>query len=108
MPKDHRVILLGVIHQILESKRSEIAVRIVPGLISLTMTEMTVDKEIVPDWQQAASSVLVSLGIRFPNEILEVLLSKFEVGVVPHYFIMKTLGDFVLANRKLIFRNVEK
>lgn len=52
----------------------------------------------MPDWQQAASSVIVSLGMRFPNQIMEELLKRFEPGTLPHYFVMKTLGDFVSAN----------
>lgn len=52
----------------------------------------------MPDWQQAASAVLVSLGTRWPNQIMDELLKRFETGTLPHYFIMKTLGDFVSAN----------
>ena len=52
----------------------------------------------MPDWQQAASSVLVSLGVRWPNQIMDELLKRFESGSLPHYFVMKTLGDFVAAN----------
>lgn len=57
----------------------------------------------MPDWQQAASSVLVSLGIRWPNQIMDELLKRFESGSLPHYFVMKTLGDFVAANGILRF-----
>lgn len=51
---------------------------------------------VVPDWQQKASSVLISLGMRFPKKITEQCLALFGPGVVPHYFVMKTIGDLVL------------
>jgi hypothetical protein len=56
-------------------------------------------QEVIPEWQTAASQVLVSLGMRFPNEILDELMKKFPIGIIPHYFVVKTLGDFVKENR---------
>lgn len=53
----------------------------------------------IPEWQTAASQILVSLGMRFPKQIMEELMKRFTPGNVPHYFVMKTLGDFASANR---------
>jgi len=33
--------------------------------------------------------------MRFPKKITDLLLGLFGPGVVPHYFVMKTLGDLV-------------
>jgi hypothetical protein len=52
------------------------------------------------DWQGAASAVLVSAGMRWPDLVMDQLLARFSPGSLPHYFVMKTLGDFTAANRK--------
>lgn len=52
----------------------------------------------VPEWQGKASAVLVVLAVRFPRKICEDLLALFGPGVVPHYFVMKTLGDMAIAH----------
>lgn len=57
-------------------------------------------QEVMADWQGAASAVLVSAGMRWPDMVMEQLLARFSPGTLPHYFIMKTLGDFAAANRK--------
>ena len=56
----------------------------------------------LPDLQGAASQVLVLLGMRFPNEILDELLKRWPPGTIPHFFIIQTLGDFVLANGNMM------
>lgn len=38
------------------------------------------------------------MATHYPNEILGELLTRFQPGTVPHYFVMKTLGDVVSAN----------
>ena len=52
----------------------------------------------IPDWQGAASNVLVSLGMKYATIILDQLMVRFVPGSVPHYFIMKSLGDLFSAN----------
>eukprot|EP01119_Soliformovum_irregulare_P013154 TRINITY_DN3473_c0_g1_i1.p1 TRINITY_DN3473_c0_g1~~TRINITY_DN3473_c0_g1_i1.p1 ORF type:complete len:1648 (+),score=609.13 TRINITY_DN3473_c0_g1_i1:20-4963(+) len=96
--RQHRVILLTIIHSVMEFKRSEIDVPLAHELRQLAISEMSREKDVIPDWQGAASQVLVSLGMRFPKEVLEELMSRFSPGQLPHYFIMKSLGDFVIAN----------
>eukprot|EP01117_Protostelium_nocturnum_P011732 TRINITY_DN4276_c0_g1_i1.p1 TRINITY_DN4276_c0_g1~~TRINITY_DN4276_c0_g1_i1.p1 ORF type:complete len:1650 (+),score=410.28 TRINITY_DN4276_c0_g1_i1:183-5132(+) len=95
----HRIQLLNTIEKVLELKRDQIAPELAVRLLNLAMAEMTSEsKEVVPEWQGASSAILVSLGMRFPDEIIKELLSKFQPGIIPHYFIIKTLGDFAVAN----------
>ncbi|KAF2070139.1 hypothetical protein CYY_008538 [Polysphondylium violaceum] len=94
----HRVTILKSIISILGETRDQVQEALCLSLITLAITEMTKDKEVVPTWQQEASTLLVSLGLRFPNQIMEELLKRFEPGSIPHYFIMKTLGDFIGSN----------
>ncbi|KAM8811767.1 maestro heat-like repeat-containing protein family member 1 [Eudromia elegans] len=59
---------------------------------------MTRSKDVVPEWQQAASSALVAVGRRFVNCVMEELLGKFQPGVLPHYYVVRTLADLATAN----------
>ncbi|KYQ89059.1 hypothetical protein DLAC_10285 [Tieghemostelium lacteum] len=94
----HRVQILKSILSILNETRDQIVDTLSLSLIQMAINEMTKDKEVVPEWQQAASSLLVSLGLRYPSQIMDELLKRFEPGTLPHYFIMKTLGDFIGSN----------
>ncbi|NXF73663.1 MROH1 protein, partial [Sclerurus mexicanus] len=48
--------------------------------------------------QRAASEVLVALGRRFVNRVMEELLGKFQPGILPHFFVLHTLADLAAAN----------
>lgn len=60
----------------------------------------------MPDWQGAASLVLVALSRTgensdanpVPPHIIARLLEQFKSGTLPHYFVTKTLGDLAAAN----------
>jgi len=93
----HRIILLKVIEQILSFARAQMQEELGLSMIELCMSDMTREKEVLADWQGAASSVLVSLGLRWPDIVMEKLMAKFAPGTIPHYFVMKTLGDFAHA-----------
>lgn len=58
----------------------------------------TLSKEIVPDWQSAASAVIVAVGSTYGQIVLDVLKDLFQPGSVPHYFVVKTMGDFATSN----------
>lgn len=55
-------------------------------------------QELVCDWQQAASNVLVALGKRFVGKVMEEMLSKFQPGILPHYFVVQTLANLSVSN----------
>ncbi|XP_054446562.1 maestro heat-like repeat-containing protein family member 1 isoform X2 [Pteronotus mesoamericanus] len=68
------------------------------AIILLASSEMTKAKDVVQDWQQAASSVLVAVGQRFVGMVMEELLSKFQPGTLPHCFVVQTLADLAVSN----------
>lgn len=51
-----------------------------------------VTQEVIPDWQQAASNILVAVGNKHISDIMEEILSKFQPGVLPHFFVVQTLA----------------
>lgn len=55
-------------------------------------------QEVVPDWQQTASNILVAVGNKYINEIMEDILGKFQPGVLPHYFVVQTLASLSDSN----------
>ncbi|NXY23889.1 MROH1 protein, partial [Atrichornis clamosus] len=48
--------------------------------------------------QEAASAVLVAVGKRFPNKVMEEVLTKFQPGILPHFFVLRTFADLAAAN----------
>lgn len=55
-------------------------------------------QELVCDWQQAASNVLVAVGKQFIGKVMEEVLSKFQPGALPHYFVVQTLANLAASN----------
>ena len=68
------------------------------NLIALASSELTLTADVVPDWQNAASKLLSTLGIRFAQLVMKELLIKFQPGGNPHYFVVYTLGLLATAN----------
>lgn len=61
------------------------------------------NQEVIPDWQQAASNILVAVGNKHINDIMEEILSKFQPGLLPHFFVVQTLANLSDSNGKKIF-----
>uniref|UniRef100_A0A667XV73 Maestro heat-like repeat family member 1 n=1 Tax=Myripristis murdjan TaxID=586833 RepID=A0A667XV73_9TELE len=94
----HRVVILQTIELIVGSRIEEISYPRIKSIISLASDEMTRSKEVVPDWQQAASNILVAVGNKHINDIMEEILSKFQPGVLPHFFVVQTLASLSDSN----------
>lgn len=94
----HRVIILQTIEMVVKSKINDISIPKIKSTISLASGEMTRSKEVVPDWQQAASNILVAVGNKHINDIMEEILSKFQPGILPHFFVVQTLANLSDSN----------
>lgn len=94
----HRVVILKTIEVIVDSKIDEVSYPKIKSIISLASDEMTRSKEVIPDWQQAASNILVAVGNKHINDIMEEILSKFQPGVLPHFFVVQTLANLADSN----------
>jgi hypothetical protein len=66
---------------------------------------MTALQEVVPEWQTAASGVLVALGKKYCNEIMEEMLQKFQPGSLPHFFVVQTIANLCSVNGILLLIN---
>ena len=67
-------------------------------LISVSICVCYMKQEVVPEWQSAASDVLVALGAKYCFEVMEDLLQKFEPGVLPHFFVVQTMANLAASN----------
>ncbi|XP_039973660.1 maestro heat-like repeat-containing protein family member 1 isoform X1 [Xiphias gladius] len=94
----HRVVILQTIELIAGCRIEEITSPRIKSIISLASDEMTRSKEVIPDWQQAASNILVAVGNKHINDIMEEILSKFQPGVLPHFFVVQTLANLSDSN----------
>ncbi|XP_049585249.1 maestro heat-like repeat-containing protein family member 1 isoform X1 [Syngnathus scovelli] len=94
----HRVVILQTIELIVSSRIDAISYPRIKSIISLASDEMTRSKEVVPDWQQAASNILVAVGNKHINDTMEEILSKFQPGILPHFFVVQTLANLSDSN----------
>lgn len=94
----YRTMILRAMETIVSNHISELDKDMVRTIILLASSEMTKAKDLVSDWQQAASSVLVAVGKRFVGMVMEEMLGKFQPGVLPHYFVVQTLANLSVFN----------
>ncbi|XP_008068180.1 maestro heat-like repeat-containing protein family member 1 [Carlito syrichta] len=94
----YRAAVLRAMETVLNCHISELDKDTASTIILLASSEMTKTKELVYDWQQAASSVLVAVGKRFINRVMEEMLSRFQPGVLPHCFVVQTLASLSVSN----------
>lgn len=66
----------------------------------LTFHSSWFTQEVIPDWQQAASNILVAVGNKYINDIMEEILCKFQPGLLPHFFVVQTLANLSDSNGK--------
>ncbi|KAM6088505.1 maestro heat-like repeat-containing protein family member 1 isoform 2-T2 [Chlamydotis macqueenii] len=94
----HRVIILKAMETVVENNIAFLDKSTAKVVIFLASNEMTKSKEVIRDWQQAASSVLVAVGQRFINKVMEEVLTKFQPGILPHYFVLQTFANLSVSN----------
>ncbi|NXS63626.1 MROH1 protein, partial [Brachypteracias leptosomus] len=84
---------LGYPHRVIILRAMETIVR-----NNISLLDKSTAKEVVRDWQEAASAVLVAVGQRFINKVMEEVLTKFQPGILPHFFVVQTFANLALAN----------
>ncbi|XP_073749484.1 maestro heat-like repeat-containing protein family member 1 isoform X3 [Callorhinus ursinus] len=94
----YRTMILRAMETVVSGHISELHKDKAGAIILLASSEMTRAKDLVCDWQQAASNVLVAVGKRFIGKVMEELLSKFQPGALPHYFVVQTLANLAASN----------
>ncbi|XP_033117617.1 maestro heat-like repeat-containing protein family member 1 isoform X2 [Anneissia japonica] len=98
LQREHRVVILQTIEKVIEETLDAIKAGLASELVQLAAEEMTATKEVEPQWQTAASGVLVALGKKYCNEVMEEVLKRFQPGALPHFFIVQTMANLATAN----------
>ncbi|XP_011410499.2 PREDICTED: maestro heat-like repeat-containing protein family member 1 [Amphimedon queenslandica] len=98
LSRNHRVILLKLMENICKNHIEDVSNETAMKLISLGSAEMTQSSDVVPEWQTAASNLLSTLGLKYAKEVMQELLTKFQTGQLPHFFIVSTLGQLATSN----------
>ncbi|XP_006879292.1 PREDICTED: maestro heat-like repeat-containing protein family member 1 [Elephantulus edwardii] len=94
----YRALILKAMEAVVSTHISSLDKDTARALILMATREMTKAKDLVPDWQQASSSVLVAVGTRFINAVMEELLNQFQPGLLPHHFVVQTLANLATSN----------
>ncbi|XP_010628834.1 maestro heat-like repeat-containing protein family member 1 isoform X2 [Fukomys damarensis] len=94
----YRAMVLRAMEAVLTSHIDKLDKDTASTIILLASSEMTRTKEPGCDWQQAASSVLVAVGKRFTNQVMEEVLSRFQPGLLPHCSVLQTLSNLSVSN----------
>ncbi|KAM6445551.1 maestro heat-like repeat-containing protein family member 1 isoform 2-T2 [Rhynochetos jubatus] len=94
----HRVIILKAMETVVKNNISLLDKSTAKVVIFLASSEMTKSKEVIREWQQAASDVLVAVGGCFINKVMEEVLTKFQPGVLPHYYVVQTFANLAVSN----------
>ncbi|KAH0617331.1 hypothetical protein JD844_015380 [Phrynosoma platyrhinos] len=102
----HRIIILRAMEAVVRSSLAQLDKSTAKIVIFLASNEMTKSKDVIFEWQQAASNVLVAVGRRFINKVMEEVLTKFQPGVLPHYFIVQTFANLSVANEPALSTKV--
>ncbi|XP_069113199.1 maestro heat-like repeat-containing protein family member 1 isoform X7 [Argopecten irradians] len=96
--KEHRVVLLQCMERIIKEKLEDIDTGLAVDVVKQAALELTLSKEVVPDWQTAASGVLVAIGTKYCDEVMDEMLQRFQPGQLPHFFVVQTIGNLSQAN----------
>ncbi|XP_029325466.1 maestro heat-like repeat-containing protein family member 1 isoform X5 [Mus caroli] len=94
----YRTKILRAMETVLSSHIHDLDKDTAGAVILLATSEMTRTKELDCDWQQAAGSVLVAVGKRFTNQVMEEVLSRFQPGMLPHSSVLHTLANLSVSN----------
>ncbi|XP_013777980.1 maestro heat-like repeat-containing protein family member 1 [Limulus polyphemus] len=98
LPLNHRVITLNVMERVCRDSLHRVNEDLASDIIRQAVKEMVNTKEVVPEWQAAASGILVSLGCRFHNKVMDMLLVEFQPAILPHFFVVQTMANLATSN----------
>ncbi|XP_014749290.1 PREDICTED: maestro heat-like repeat-containing protein family member 1 [Sturnus vulgaris] len=100
LPFPFRALILRSMGSVIRNHLQDLGKSTAGGIVGLAVQEMTKSKDWIPEWQEAAGDVLVEIGKKFLNLVMEEILGKFQPGIVPHPCVLRTFGKLSTANEK--------
>ncbi|XP_052229832.1 maestro heat-like repeat-containing protein family member 1 isoform X3 [Dreissena polymorpha] len=98
LAQGHRVVILQTMEKIIHEKLEVLDKDLAISLVKQASKELTQETDVIPEWQTAASGVLVALGKKYCNEVMENMLLKFQPGTLPHFFVVQTIANLCSVN----------
>jgi len=110
LPDTHRSSILRVIQRILSQQQQQgdnpFDQDTFKLLVRVGVNELTMPKELIPLWQQAASDVLVEVGKYDADIVCDALAPHMPAGQLPQFFILQTVGNLAEANPRGMIRQL--
>ncbi|KAG1682946.1 Maestro heat-like repeat-containing protein family member 1 [Nymphon striatum] len=94
----HKVSILNIMENVCLEQVETLDKALVITIINHCVMELINTKEVLAEWQNAASNIIVALGKHYHNEVMESLLVPFQPGVVPHLYVIHTLANLATSN----------
>ncbi|XP_024360918.1 protein SHOOT GRAVITROPISM 6 isoform X4 [Physcomitrium patens] len=87
-------LLLILAYTVREMREEQINISLMRSTAKLAMTELAANKEDVSDWNSAASNLLVAVGSRSPDLLMDETFNQLAGGMVPVVHLVQTLAEF--------------
>ncbi|CAK9194427.1 unnamed protein product [Sphagnum troendelagicum] len=94
-PGSHRAgLLLIMAHTVREMNEEEVDPSLMRKVAKVAMAELTMIKDLNSEWQHSASSLIVALGSRLPDMMMEEIFNQLPGTTVPVTVLVQTLAEF--------------
>ena len=80
------------------SPENQVNRALVGRVIAMALEEMTRHNEVMPEVQKPCSAILVQVGEKVFDRVIEALMSKFQPSPLPHYYVVQTLSQLAHQN----------
>ncbi|ELT91566.1 hypothetical protein CAPTEDRAFT_173785 [Capitella teleta] len=98
LPVAHKIAILNCMADVVRANLEKVDKELAIAIVKEAATQMTQTKDAVPEWQAAASHVLVAVGCQWILESNTELIKRFNPGQLPDFFIVETMGNLAKEN----------
>ncbi|XP_069040829.1 uncharacterized protein [Lepisosteus oculatus] len=90
----HRSAVLQAVEKLLRKTSAQhLDESLAKSTVSMALNEMTMSPKWLPDWQQPASNIVVCVVRDHYDSTMDMVLSFFQPGVLPHHTLLNAVGD---------------
>ncbi|XP_069040900.1 uncharacterized protein [Lepisosteus oculatus] len=90
----HRSAVLQAVEKLLRKTSAQhLDESLAKSTVSTALNEMTMSPKWLPDWQQPASNIVVCVVRDHYDSTMDMVLSFFQPGVLPHHTLLNAVGD---------------
>ncbi|KAL0208674.1 hypothetical protein P9112_011261 [Eukaryota sp. TZLM1-RC] len=100
----HRVALLEIVSAVVENASLERS--LADQVANVAVHDVTATKDIIPQWQAAASAVIAAVCKRSPKAAHSAIVSSWPSGTIPHYFLLRCVAEFAQFNPTFLVPNL--